>query len=60
MTCQARPTRDGSRCAACNIQWDRDDEAPPCPRTVASPPTAPEPPAPFVSALPDHFLKGAR
>lgn len=34
--CQARPTQDGYRCAKCRICWDRDDEAPMCPRQVAT------------------------
>lgn len=36
MTCQARPTQDGHACARCGIRWDRDDDAPPCPRQVAT------------------------
>ena len=35
MICQARQTQDGHACARCGIRWDRDDDAPPCPRTVA-------------------------
>jgi hypothetical protein len=33
--CQAVPTQFGTRCERCGIRWDRDDEAPPCPREVA-------------------------
>jgi hypothetical protein len=36
MTCPIRSTQDGYRCAACNRRWDRDDEAPPCPRQLAT------------------------
>lgn len=36
MTCQARTTQDGHACQRCRLAWDRDDEAPPCPRQVAT------------------------
>jgi hypothetical protein len=52
MTCQARPTREGTECARCRIRWDRDDVAPPCPLIVLEAPLVPD----FVSALaPDFF-----
>lgn len=41
IACQARTQSDGSHhCAACRLAWDRDDEAPPCPR-VESPSIVP-------------------
>lgn len=55
IACQARTQSDGSyHCAACRLAWDRDDEAPPCPR-VAAPSIVPDEPQAFVSGLPDNL-----
>lgn len=56
--CQARAQSDGShRCVACRLAWDRDDEAPPCPRVVA-PSIVPDEPErlPFASGLPTFIV----
>ncbi len=34
--CPIRSTMDGYACARCGTRWDRDDDAPPCPRTIAT------------------------
>lgn len=54
MTCRHRTDSQGHYCADCQARWDRDDQAPPCPKET---PLVPEP-APFVSALaPDAFRR---
>jgi hypothetical protein len=35
-SCPIRSDQFGSRCTRCKAQWDRDDEAPLCPRQVAT------------------------
>lgn len=50
--CQARAQSDGSHhCVACRIAWDRDDEAPPCPRSIQAPSIVPDAPLKFASGL---------
>lgn len=55
--CQATSTQWGGSCARCRICWDRDDEAPPCPRQC--PPVVREPTPAYASGLaPDPFAGG--
>lgn len=59
MTCQARTQSDGTiRCIPCRRLWDADDMTGCVLDVPESPPTAPDKPEPFVSALaPDYFRK---
>lgn len=34
--CNHRADSQGNYCAECRARWDRDDEAPPCPKSVAT------------------------
>lgn len=49
--CPIRANAFGYACTRCKAQWDRDDDAPPCPRQA--PPVIREPDRlPFASGLP--------
>lgn len=54
--CRIRSDQFESRCRTCGAHWDRDDEAPPCPRQNRAYPESLARSDKYVSALPrDYF-----